>query len=106
MRAWCSGPILLMLAAAAAAQAAPSSPPDRPQQPRPQPQAPVWRAPPGPFQGGRLGTPLGDNLQLGVGRFSGPEMTRPRTHTEPLGRAADIVHRERGRAAIGLSLCF
>jgi hypothetical protein len=32
-------------------------------------------------------------------------MTRS-THTEPIGRSADIVRRERGRAAVGISLRF
>ena len=103
MRAWWSGPMLLLLASPAAAQTA-RSPADRSLQPRAQPL--VWRAPPGPLAGGRLGLPIAGNLQLGVGRFAGPELTRPRTHTEPIGRTTEIGRRQRGMAAVGLSLRF
>lgn len=105
MRKWCSGPVLLMLAVTAAAQAAPpppSAPPSRPEPPR----ARIWREPPGPMQSGRLGVPVAGNLQVGVGRFSVPEPARLRTHTEPISRIADTMRRDRGIAAVGLSLRF
>ncbi|HYD13344.1 MAG TPA: hypothetical protein VEC11_10900 [Allosphingosinicella sp.] len=70
------------------------------------PPARIWRAPPGPMQEGRLGLPLAGNMHFGVGRFSVPEPARPRTHTEPISRTADIGRRHRGIAAVGLSLRF
>jgi hypothetical protein len=104
MRSWCFGPVLLMLATTAAAQPA-APPPDRHARGDPPP-ARIWRAPPGPVREGRLGLPLAGNLQLGVGRFSVPEPPRPRTHTEPISRSADVPRRHRGVAAVGLSLRF
>ena len=104
MRSWCFGFVLLMLATGATAQPAarPSDYPARAEQPPVR----IWRAPPGPVQEGRLGLPLTGNLQVGVGRFSVPEPARPRTHTEPISRSADVPRRHRGIAAVGLSLRF
>jgi hypothetical protein len=104
MRSWCFGPVLLMLATSAAAQPA-APPPDRTARDE-RPPARSWRAPPGPVQDGRLGLPLTGNLQFGVGRFSVVELPRPRTHTEPISRMADVPRRHRGIAAVGLSLRF
>jgi hypothetical protein len=92
----------LLAGVAQAAQQPQSAPPQRPDQPPTR----TWREPPGPVREGRLGVPLAGNLHVGVGRFSGPDATRPRTHTEPIGRTADIARRDRGMAAIGLSLRF
>lgn len=104
MRSWCFGLSLLLLSTAAAAQPAPPVPAPRPQ--AEPPRAPVWRAPPGPVQEGRLGMPIAGNLQLGVGRFSVVEPARPRTHTEPITRSIDVPRRHRGIAAVGISLRF
>jgi hypothetical protein len=104
MRLWCSGPILL-LAVSAAAEASPPQAERQPPRPE-QPPARIWRAPPGPMQGGRFGLPLAGNVQVGVGRFSVLEPARPRTHTEPIARGAEIGRRSRGIAAVGVSLRF
>ena len=104
MRSWCFGPVLLMLATGAAAQTV-APPPDRPAR-REQPPVRIWSAPAGPVQEGRLDLPLAGNMQLGIGRFSVPEPPRPRTHTEPMTRAAEVPRRQRGIAAVGLSLRF
>jgi hypothetical protein len=100
MRAWCLVLILLVATPAAAQQLPVQSP--RAEQSR----ARIWREPPGPVRQGRLGMPVAGNLEVAVGRFSGPQSTRPHTHTEPISRIADISRRERGRAAVGLSLRF
>lgn len=50
--------------------------------------------------------PLGRRLHLGIGRFAVPELARPRSHTEPQHRSADIRRRERGIAAMGVSFQF
>ncbi len=104
MRFLGSGPILL-LALSAAAQAAPPQAERQPPRAE-QPPARIWRAPPGPMQDGRVGLPLAGNVQVGVGRFSVLEPARPRTHTEPIARGTDIVRRNRGIAAVGVSLRF
>jgi hypothetical protein len=101
MRAWCSSPILLLALTAAGPPQAPA-----PQPPPEPPRARLWQEPAGAMQNGRLIMPVADNLHVGVGRFSGPELTRPRTHTEPISRTGEIGRRERGRAAVGLSLRF
>jgi hypothetical protein len=49
---------------------------------------------------------LADRLQLGVGRFSVPELARPRNHTEPERRPADVRRRDQGIAAVGISYSF
>jgi hypothetical protein len=100
MRAWCSCPLLLLALTAAAPPQAPA-----PRPPPEQPRARIWREPPGAMENGRFGMPVAGNLHVGLGRFSGSEMTRS-THTEPIGRSGDIVRRERGRAAVGISLRF
>ena len=103
MRCWCSGPVLAMLAVATAAQAAPA--PERQAPPDP-PRARIWREPPGPMQNGQVAMPVAGNLHVGVGRYSVAEPARPRTHTEPIARSADIARRDRGIAAVGISLRF
>jgi len=50
--------------------------------------------------------PLGDRVTLGVGRFRVTEIARPTTHVEPAQRSADVRRRDRGIAAVGVSLRF
>ena len=50
--------------------------------------------------------PVSENVIFGVGRFSVTEIARPATHVEPAHRAADIRRRDRGIAAVGVSLRF
>lgn len=50
--------------------------------------------------------PLNDRLIMGVGRFSVLEEPRVRTNVEPAHRAAEVRRRERGIAAVGISLNF
>jgi hypothetical protein len=102
MHAWCSGPVLLVLAGAAQATPPPPDRPPRSEQPRPH----IWRELPGPIQDSRIAVPVAGNFHIGVGRFSVLAPARPRTHTEPIGRAGDIARRNRGIAAVGLSLRF
>ena len=104
MRIWSSGPILLLLTVPAAAQT-PAPQPEPPHRAE-QPPAQIWRAPPGPLPGGRLAMPVAGNLHVGVGRYSVIEPARPRTHTEPIARSADIARRNRGIAAVGFSFRF
>lgn len=104
MHACCSGPVLLMLVLAGAAQATPPPPDSRPRSEPPRLR--IWHELPGPLQERRIGMPVAGNLHIGVGRFSVPAPARPRTHTEPIGRTGDIARRNRGVAAIGLSLRF
>ena len=105
MRAYGLGIMMLVGTLAAAARAEPPRSPSP--QPRAQPQmAERWQAPPGPVRDGRFAMPLADNLHLGIGRFSGPEVRRPRSHTEPFWQSGETGRRDRGRAAVGLSLRF
>ncbi|TMJ18762.1 MAG: hypothetical protein E6G92_02665 [Alphaproteobacteria bacterium] len=56
---------------------------------------------------GLIGTvDLAERLRLGVGRFSVPELARPRNHTEPERRPADVRRRDQGIAAVGISYSF
>ncbi len=50
--------------------------------------------------------PLGDRVTLGVGRFRVTEIARPATHVEPAHRSTDVRRRDRGIAAVGVSLRF
>ncbi|HTU10597.1 MAG TPA: hypothetical protein VMG08_06815 [Allosphingosinicella sp.] len=104
MRAFRSIPMLIILGLGAAAQAAPPQKPEP--QPAGEPRARIWREPPGPMRDGRFGMPVVDRLHVGVGRFGVTEPARPRTHTEPIGRAADVSRRDRGIAAVGLFMRF
>lgn len=104
MRCWFPVPVLLMVTTGAAAQSAPR-PAEEERRAEPPP-ARIWRAPAGPVQDGRLGMPLAGNMHFGLGRFSVPEPERPRTHTEPISRTADIDRRHRSIAAVGLLLRF
>ena len=104
MRIWCSGPVLLLFTATAAAQTSSPQPQRAPR--AEQPPARIWREPPGPLPGGRLAMPVAGNLHFGVGRYSVLEPARPRTHTEPIARSAEIARRNRGIAAVGFSLRF
>ncbi len=110
MRGWCSSLVLIILAAVTTATAAVAQPAQRPRVlPRahaPQSRVPLWRAPPGLMQNGRVAMPVAANLHLGVGRYSVVEPARPRSHTEPISRTSDIARRDRGIAAVGLSLRF
>lgn len=65
------------------------------------------REAPGPSRNGLLAAlPLADNVTLGVGRFRSVDAPRPRAHMEPAHRAAEVRRRERGIAAVGVSLRF
>ena len=50
--------------------------------------------------------PLQDNLQIGIGRFRVIEPARPRTHMERERAPTDLRRKERGVAAVGMSLRF
>ena len=50
--------------------------------------------------------PIDDNLHIGLGRFKVAEPPRPRTHMEPERAPTDLRRRERGVAAVGVSLRF
>lgn len=75
---------------------------------------PNFTAPAGDFR--QVGTPrrsgliaavpIDENVQIGIGRFKVAEPARPRTHMEPERAPTDFRRRERGVAAIGLSLRF
>ena len=75
---------------------------------------PMFRPPTGDFrqagtprQSGLIAAlPIDDNVQIGLGRFKVAEPPRPRTHMEPERAPTDLRRRERGVAAIGLSLRF
>lgn len=49
---------------------------------------------------------LTDQMQVGVGRFSVPEIARPVFHTEAQPRPADVRRRQQGIAAVGISFSF
>lgn len=49
---------------------------------------------------------VADNLHIGVGRFSVPEIARPRTNVETDRSPIAVRPRDRGIAAIGFSLSF
>ena len=78
-----------------------------------QPPPPSFRMPqldlreaPGPVRNGLIAAvPLRDNVTLGIGRFwsSAP---RPRSHVESEPRPAEMRRRERGVAAVGVSIRF
>ena len=60
-----------------------------------------------PLRNGLIATlPIDDDLQLAVGRFRVAEPARPRTHMEPERAPTDLRRRERGVAAVGMSLRF
>ncbi len=60
-----------------------------------------------PRQSGLIAAmPIDDNLQIGLGRFRVAEPARPRTHMEPERAPTDLRRRERGVAAVGMSLRF
>src|SRR5688500_842839 len=50
--------------------------------------------------------PLRENLQIGIGRFRVAEPARARTHMEPERAPTDLRRKERGVAAVGMSLRF
>ena len=49
---------------------------------------------------------IAPNVQVGVGRFSVPELARPRTHMERDRNPTAVRSRDRGIAAVGFSLSF
>ncbi|HYJ52602.1 MAG TPA: hypothetical protein VEW04_05465 [Allosphingosinicella sp.] len=60
-----------------------------------------------PARNGLIGAvSLDDRTVIGVGRFSVLEVARPRTHTEPERRPADVRRRDQGIAAVGISYSF
>ena len=60
-----------------------------------------------PRQSGLIAAmPIDDNIQIGLGRFRVAEPPRPRTHMEPERAPTDLRRRERGVAAVGMSLRF
>jgi hypothetical protein len=50
--------------------------------------------------------PVDRNLEIGIGRVRVAEPARPRTYMEPERAPTDLRRRERGVAAIGMSLRF
>jgi len=70
------------------------------------PRATIRPASASPPAGMIAAMPLADRLTMGVGRFSVLEEPRVRTHTESAYRAAEVRRRERGIAAVGISLNF
>ena len=46
------------------------------------------------------------NVQVGIGRFAVPEIARPRTNIERERNPTAVQPRERGIAAVGVSLSF
>jgi hypothetical protein len=50
--------------------------------------------------------PLHDNLEIGVGRFLVPELAQPRTYMESDRQPTAVRPRDRGIAAVGVSLRF
>ena len=73
-----------------------------------------FQAPPGdlrsagePRRNGLIAAvPLDDNLEIGVGRFMVPQIARPRTYVETERQPASVRPRDRGIAAVGISLRF
>jgi hypothetical protein len=64
------------------------------------------REAPGPARGGLIAAlPIRENVTLGVGRFAS-SAPRPRSHVEPEPRPGELRHRERGVAAVGVSIRF
>lgn len=64
------------------------------------------REAPGPLRNGLIAAlPVRENVTLGIGRFwsSAP---RPRSHVESEPRSSDLRRRERGIAAVGVSVRF
>jgi hypothetical protein len=60
-----------------------------------------------PVRNGLIGAvSLDDRTLIGVGRFNVVELARPRTHTEPERRPADVRRRDQGIAAVGISYSF
>lgn len=74
----------------------------------------TFQAPPGdlrtpgaPSRNGLIAAvPLDRNLEIGVGRFLVPQIARPRTHMEAERQPNSVRPRDRGIAAVGLSLRF
>jgi hypothetical protein len=107
MRSWLIGPASCVASCVAWAPASAAPPPaSGPAAEAPPPRVP-YRPAPAPFPGGIVGAlPLAPNMQLSIGRFTIAGPARPRTHTEPAHRLADVRRGDRGIAAIGVSLRF
>jgi hypothetical protein len=90
------------------------APDPAPWAPSRQPAPPDFRMPrgdlleaPGPRRSGLIAAmPIGERLTVGLGRFQVVEQPRPRTHNEHEPRPADVRRRERGIAALGVSVRF
>ena len=64
------------------------------------------REAPGPRRNGLIAAlPVNANMTLGIGRFSS-SAPRPRDHVEAEPRPADLRRRDRGVAAVGVSIRF
>ncbi|HEX8640645.1 MAG TPA: hypothetical protein VF704_05760 [Allosphingosinicella sp.] len=50
--------------------------------------------------------PVAANVQVGIGRFAVPEIARPRTNVERERDPTGVRPRDRGIAAVGISLSF
>lgn len=118
MRRLMAAPVIacaLVTAAPAAAQSAASlvAPPDRNSEFSTR-SLPDFRPPAGdlrragePRRNGLIAAwPLGENLDIGIGRFEIPEPARPRTHMERDRNPTSVRSRDRGIAAVGFSLRF
>jgi hypothetical protein len=85
-----------------------------PAEPQPRRLVPNFRMPEGdlrlpgePRRNGLIGAvDVGDGVMIGLGRFAVPEIARPRTHTESDRQPAGVRPRDRGIAALGISVRF
>jgi hypothetical protein len=65
------------------------------------------RRPGAPSRNGLIAAvPLDHNVEIGVGRFLVPQIARPRTHMEADRQPSSVRPRDRGIAAVGISLRF
>jgi hypothetical protein len=65
------------------------------------------RVPGAPRRNGLIAAfPVADNVEIGLGRFMVPQIARPRTHVETDRQPASVRPRDRGIAAVGVSLRF
>jgi hypothetical protein len=60
-----------------------------------------------PRRNGLIGAlDVGDGVTIGIGRFTVPEIARPRSHMESERQPAGVRTRDRGIAALGISVRF
>jgi hypothetical protein len=65
------------------------------------------RLPGEPRRSGLIGAmEVGDGVTIGLGRFAVPEIARPRSHMESERHPANVRPRDRGIAALGISVRF